>query len=139
MKSKALINLDSRQSKIIANVFESLNQTHIDLAELCAVVCSGECASIKAFSEIRYTQKRIEDMCKTLEAPSEDSPFFDMYEEIDLAGGFLTCLLITIWTQEKLPTQQQLEYSEATVIYAVLFAAMHRIENALKPFSEMTV
>lgn len=139
MKSKALINLDKRQAKIVASVFESLNQVHIEIAGLCAVVCSGECLSIKAFSEIRIVQKRIEDMCKTLEAPPEDSPFFDAYEELDLAEGFLTCLLLTLWTQEKLPTQQQLEYSEATLIYAVLFAAMHRIENVLDVFEEMKI
>lgn len=140
MKSKALINLDSRQSKIVASVFESLNQTHIDLAELCAVVCSGECLSIKAFSEIRNVQKRIEDMCNSLEAPPENSPFFDAYEELDLAEGFLSCLILTIWMTDKPPTSSQLlEWREANVIYGVLFSTMHRIENALNAFSEMKV
>lgn len=138
MKSKSQIKLDSRQSKIVADVFESLNQVHVDLAELCATVCSGECLSISAFSEIRSIQKRIDDMCNKLEAPPENSHFFDLYEEIDLADGFLSCLILTLWTQEKPPTQQPLEWREATVIYAVLFAAMHRIENALKAFEEST-
>ena len=137
---KIQIKLDSRQAKIVASVFESLHQTHVDLAELCAVVCSGECLSVKAFSEIRSIQKRIDEMCNKLEAPPENSPFFDMYEELDLSEGFLSCLMLTIWMTEKPPTSSQLlEWREANVIYAVLFSTMHRVENALKTFSEMNV
>ena len=140
MKNKKLVKLDSRQAKIVASVFESLHQVHIDLAELCADVCSGECLSISAFSEIRTLQKRIEDMCNMLEAPPENSPFFDAYEELDLAEGFLSCLILTIWMADKPPTSAQLlEWREANVIYAVLFSTMHRVENALKTFSEMNV
>lgn len=140
MKNKAPISLDSRQSKIVASVFESLNQTHSDLSKLCATVCSGECLSISAFSEIRALQKRIEDMCNSLEAPPADHPLFDVYEEIDLADGFLSSLILTIWTADKPPKSAQLlEWREANVIYAVLFPTMHRIENALKTFSEMNV
>lgn len=140
MKNKKLVKLDNRQAKIVASVFESLHQTHVDLAELCAVVCSGECLSVKAFSEIRSIQKRIDEMCNKLEAPPENSPFFDMYEELDLSEGFLSCLILTIWTADKPPTSEQLlEWREATVIYAVLFSTMHRIENALNAFEEMKI
>lgn len=140
MKNKKLVKLDNRQAKIVASVFESLHQTHVDLAELCAVVCSGECLSVKAFSEIRSIQKRIDDVCNKLEAPPADHPLFDVYEEIDLADGFLSSLILTIWTAEKSPTSSQLlEWREATVVYAVLFSTMHRIENALNAFEDMKI
>lgn len=139
MKNKILIGLDSRQSKIVEKVFEMLNQTHIDLAEFACLVSSGECLSFKAFSEIRILQERIEDMCNMMEAPPKSSPFFEIYEELDLADGFLSCLMVTLWPQEKLPTSQLLEWREATVIYAVLFSTMHRVKNALAAFRELTV
>lgn len=139
MTNKALVNLDNIQAEIVASVFESLNQVQIDLAKLCAMVCANEAQSANTFSELLRIQRNIDSVCNLLEAPPADSPFFEMYEECDLADSFLSCLVLKVWSAETPPKQQPLDWCDAVVIYGVVFSAMHRVENALKAFEEMTV
>ena len=97
-----LVRLDSRQTRVIAQIIESLSKAHTDLSELCSVVCTtgSPCLSQNA------------------------------YEECNLALAFLSALIITMWATGNPPAMRPLEWRESIIIYAVLFSTMHRLENA---------
>lgn len=127
-----LIRLDSRQTRVIAQIIESLSKAHTDLSELCSVVCTtgSPCLSQNAYEDIQDIKDRLESLCDQLEAPPEGTSFEDAYEECNLALAFLSALIITMWATGNPPTMRPLEWRESIIIYAVLFSTMHRLENA---------
>ena len=127
-----LIRLDSRQNRVIAQIIESLSKAHTDLSELCSVVCTtgSPCLSQNAYEDIQDIEERLDRLCDQLEAPPEGTTFEGVYEECNLAWGFLSSLLKTIWTADTPPTMRPLEWRESMMIYGVLFSTMHRLENA---------
>lgn len=133
-----LIRLDSRQTTTIKHIIESLSKAHTDLSELCGVICTPDnpCLSQNAYEDIQDIKDRLESLCDQLEAPPEGTTFEDAYEECNLALGFLSALLITMWATGNPPTMRPLEWRESMMIYAVLFSTMHRLENAFKTLKQ---
>lgn len=122
----------SKAMQDIQMVLEILGQAHTDLSEFCTVVTQEDkMTGISAFCDLNNIKADIASACKILENYPEDSPFYPAYEECDLAEGFLTCLLITVWTTDNPPAPQPLEWREAMVIYSVVYSTMHRIDKAL--------
>lgn len=133
-----LIRLDSRQTRVIAQIIESLSKAHTDLSELCGVICTtgSPCLSQNAYEDIQDLKDRLESLCDQLEAPPEGTTFEDAYEETNLALGFLSALIITMWATGNPPTKRPLEWRESMMIYAVLFSTMHRLENAFNTLKQ---
>lgn len=127
-----LIRLDSRQTTAIKHIIESLSKAHTDLSELCCVVCTtgSPCLSQNAHEDIQDIKDRLDALCDQLEAPPEGTTFEDAYEECNLALGFLSALVTTIWTVDNPPTMRPLDWRESMMVYAVLLSTMHRLENA---------
>ncbi|MEC7118674.1 MAG: hypothetical protein VXW65_02070 [Pseudomonadota bacterium] len=120
---------------------EKINQAHTDLSVLCSVVCSSSARSVETFNELLRIQRNIDSVCDTLENYTDDSRFYEIYEECDLAEKFLTCLILTVWQADKPPItpQQPLDWREANVIYCVMFSAMNRLGNALQAIKAVIV
>lgn len=120
---------------------EIISQAHTDLAKLCELVCSSYAKSVETFNDLIRIQRNLDSVCETLDSYTDDSRFYEIHEECDLAEKFLTCLILTIWQADKPPTtpQQQLSWREATVIYGVMFSTMHRLGNALGAFKGVIV
>jgi hypothetical protein len=133
-----LIKLDSRQTSAIKHIIESLSKAHTDLSELCGVICTPDnpCLSQNAYEDIQDLKDRLESLCDQLEAPPEGTTFEDAYEETNLALGFLSALIITMWATGNPPTMRPLEWRESMMIYAVLFSTMHRLENAFNTLKQ---
>ncbi len=110
----------------------TISQAHTDLSALCAVVCRNDGQSLNVFTELTRIQRNINTVCQTLAGYPADIALTAAYEECDLAEGFLSCLILTLWTADKPPTAQPLEWREAMVIYGVMFSAMHRLGLAIK-------
>lgn len=127
-----LVRLDSRQTSVIAQIIESLSKAHTDLSELCGVICTPDnpYLSQNAYEDIQAIEGRLDRLCDQLEAPPECTAFEDACEECNLAWGFLSSLLDTIWTADTPPTMRPLEWRESMMIYGILFSTMHRLENA---------
>lgn len=120
---------------------ETISQAHTDLANLCELVCSSYAKSVETFNDLIRIQRNIDSVCETLDSYTDDSRFYEIHEECDLAERFLTCLILTIWKADTPPTTQQqpLSWREATVIYGVMFSTMHRLGNALSAFKAVIV
>ena len=120
---------------------ETISQAHTDLAKLCELVYSSYAKSVETFNELIRIQRNLDSVCETLDSYTDDSRFYEIHEECDLAEKFLTCLILTIWQADKPPTtaQQPLSWREATVIYGVMFSTMHRLGNALGAFKGVIV
>lgn len=133
-----LIRLDSRQTTALKHIIESLSKAHTDLSELCGVVCNPDnpCLSQNAYEDIQAIEERLDRLCDQLEAPPEGTTFEGAYEECNLAWGFLSSLLKTIWTADTPPMMRPLEWRESMMIYGVLFSTMHRLENAFKTLKQ---
>lgn len=131
-----LITLENKRMKDIRCSLEVVSQAHADLAKLCELVCSSHAKSVETFNDLIRIQRNIDIVCETLDSYTDDSRFYEIHEECDLAEKFLTCLILTIWKAgTPTPTAQQLlDWREANIIYGVMFSTMHRLANALKAF-----
>jgi hypothetical protein len=129
------INITMPESKGMQDIrlaLGVLDQTHTALSEFIQViVCENRMTAISAFCDLNNIKADIDSACKILEKHPEDSPFYPVYEECDLAEGFLTCLLVTLWNDDHLPAPQPLDWREAMVTYAVVYSTMHRLGKAL--------
>lgn len=138
--TNSLICLKKKHLKAVDFCLSVLSQAHTDLSELCEVVCSkNQPLSANVFADLNHIQSNIDSVCKEIEGYTADSRFCDVYEDFNLADSLLTCLVITIWTQDKPPTYQPLEWREAVVIYGVAFSTMHRLGNALNALKAVIV
>ncbi len=134
----------TQQTKHMKDVqfsLEKISQAHSDLAKLCELVCSSYGKSVDTFNDLIRIQRNIDSVCETIDSYTDDSRFYEIHEECDLAEKFLTCLILTVWQADRPPItpQQPLDWREANVIYCVMFSAMHRLGNALQAIKAVIV
>lgn len=135
------LTMQSKRMKDVQFSLETIAQAHTDLSVLCSVVCSSRAKSVETFNELLRIQRNIDSVCETLESYTDDSRFYEIYKECDLASSFLTCVILTIWGKDQPPitAQQPLEWRDAMVTYGVMFSAMHRLGNALSAIKAVIV
>ena len=110
----------------------TISKAHTDLSALCAVVCRNDGQSLNVCTELTRIRLAISSASQTLNLYQEDMALAAAYEECDLAEGFLTCVILTVWHDTNPPTPEPLAWREAMVIYGMVFAAMHRLGLAIK-------
>lgn len=139
-KNFVCLKMKKRHLKAVDFALSVLRQAHMDLSELCEVVCSeNRPLSANVFEDLNHIQGEIDSVCTKTGRYTADSRFFEVFQECHLADSLLTCLIITIWTREKSPTQQPLEWSEAVVIFGVVFSTMDRLAKALNALKAVIV
>ena len=133
--------MQSKRMKDVQFTLEAVSQAHTDLSKLCAVVCSSRAKSADTLNELIRIQRNIDSVCEGLDSYTDDSGFYEIYTECDLAGSFLACVILTIWGKDQPPitAQQPLEWRDAMVTYGVMFSAMHRLGNALSAIKAVIV
>ena len=132
--------MQSKRMKDVQFTLEAVSQAHTDLSKLCESVCSSRAKSADTLNELIRIQRNIDSVCEGLDSYTDDSGFYEIYTECDLASSFLTCVILTIWGKDQPPiTAQQLEWRDAMVTYGVMFSTMHRLSNALDGFKAVIV
>lgn len=132
------LTMQSKRMKDVQFTLEAVSQAHTDLSKLCAVVCSSRAKSADTLNELIRIQRNIDSVCEGLDSYTDDSGFYEIYTECDLASSFLTCVILTIWGKDQ-PPITALEWRDAMVTYGVMFSTMHRLSNALDGFKAVIV